>query len=257
MEGIKGKVAIVTGAASGIGKATAKRFAEEGALVAMLDLRKEAIEEAARDLGLEEGAFIALPVDVTKDDQVRSAVGAVVERFGRIDVLCNIAGIGGKVGPVEDQTVSDARTVIEVNLLGTYCMIHHVLPIMKSQNEGVILNTASVDGTACYAYEAPYAMSKAAVIHLTQCLANENGNTIRVNCVSPGWVKTPMMDETADGFGDMDYQNEDDLVDYGPLGRAEEPSEIAGIFAFLASDDARILNGVDIHADGGKYLGKQ
>lgn len=257
MEGIKGKVVVVTGAASGIGKATVKRFSDEGALVAMLDLKQDALEASAEDLGLAEGAYMVQPVDVTVDGQVCSAVSAVVKRFGRIDVLCNIAGIGGRVGPVEDQPVSDARTVIEVNLLGTYCMINRVLPVMKAQGEGVILNTASVDGTACYAYEAPYAMSKAGVIHLTQCLANENGNTIRVNCVSPGWVKTPMMDETADGFGGMDYQNEGDLVDYGPLGRAEEPSEIAGIFAFLASDDAKVLNGMDIHADGGKYLGKQ
>lgn len=257
MKGISGKFVVVTGAASGIGKATAKRFADEGATVALLDLNEEALKASARDLGLAEGSYVVQPVDVTNDDAVRKAVSNVREVFGRIDVLCNIAGIGGEVGAVDDQTVADARKVIEVNLLGTYDMIHHVLPIMKEQGEGVILSTASVDGTACYAYEAPYAMSKAGVIHLTQCLANENGNRIRVNCVSPGWVKTPMMDSTADGFGDMDYKNAGDLIDYGPLGRAEDPSEIAGIFCFLASDDAAILNGINVHADGGKYLGKQ
>lgn len=257
MKGISGKVVVVTGAASGIGKATAGRFADEGALVAMLDLDEASIQNAAADLGLEDGSYFVQPVDVTDDEMVAAAVANVREKFGRIDVLCNIAGIGGKVGAVEDQSVQDARKVIEVNLLGTYDMIHHVLPIMKEQGEGVILNTASVDGTASYSYEAPYAMSKAAVIHLTKSLANENGGKIRVNCVSPGWVKTPMMDATADDFGDMDYKNEGDLIDYGPLGRVQEPSEIAGIFAFLASDDAAILNGIDVHADGGKYLGKQ
>lgn len=257
MKGVSGKVVIVTGAASGIGKATVERFAKEGALVAMLDLDEASIKKAAADLGLQEGGYFVQPVDATDDAMVASAVARVRDKFGRIDVLCNIAGIGGKVGAVEDQTVQDAREVIEVNLLGTYAMIHHVLPIMKEQGEGIILNTASVDGTASYAYEAPYAMSKAAVIHLTKSLGNENGGKIRVNCVSPGWVRTPMMEATADDFGGMEYKNEGDLIDYGPLGRVEEPSEIAGIFAFLASDDAAILNGINVHADGGKYLGKQ
>lgn len=257
MNGIKGKFVIVTGAASGIGKATTKRFVDEGATVAMLDLNEEAIKKSAADLQLPEGSYYIHTVNVTDDEAVAAAIADIKNKFGKIDVLCNIAGIGGTIGAVENQSVAEARKVIEVNLLGTYAMIHHVLPIMKEQGEGVILNTASVDGTACFAYEAPYAMSKAAVIHLTQCLANENGNKIRVNCVSPGWVRTPMMDSSADDFGKMDYKNESDLVDYGPLGRAEEPSELAGIFAFLASDDAFIINGADIHADGGKYLGKQ
>jgi NAD(P)-dependent dehydrogenase (short-subunit alcohol dehydrogenase family) len=257
MTGISGKVVVVTGAASGIGKATVKRFVDEGATVAMLDLKEESLCESAKSLGLPEGSFFLQPVDITNDDQVVTAVANVRAALGRIDVLCNIAGIGGAVGPVEAQSVADARKVIEVNLLGTYDMIHHVLPIMKDQGEGVILNTASVDGTACYAFEAPYAMSKAAVIHLTQCVANENGGKIRVNCVSPGWVKTPMMSSTADGFGAENFRNESDLVDYGPLGRVEDPSEIAAVFCFLASDEAAVLNGADIHADGGKYLGKQ
>lgn len=257
MRGLAGKIVLVTGAASGIGKATAKRFVDEGSRVAMLDLKTEAIEAAAHELGLPEGSYFAQAVDVTNDDAVRAAVEAVKAHFGHIDVLCNIAGVAGKIGPIEDQTVSDARFVLEVNVLGSYNMIHYVLPIMKEQGAGVILNTASVDGTACFAYESAYAMSKAAIIHLTQCIANENGGSIRVNCVSPGWVKTPMMDSSAADFGEMDYQNKSDLVDYGPLGRAEDPSEIAGIFAMLASDDAYILNGINVHADGGKYLGKQ
>lgn len=257
MRGIEGKVVVVTGAASGIGKATAGRFAHEGATVAMLDLSADAVEEAAAELGLSNDAYVAVAVDVTDDESVGTAVASIREHLGRIDVLCNIAGIGGEVGSVEEQDVATARKVVEVNLLGTYDMIHHVLPVMREQGEGVILNTASVDGTACYAFEAPYAMSKAAVIHLTQCLANELGGKLRANCVSPGWVRTPMMDATADSFGDMEYQNEGDLVDLGPLGRVEEPEEIAAVFAFLASDDAVVINGADIHADGGKYLGKQ
>ena len=256
MKGIKGKVVVVTGAASGIGKATAKRFHDEGAVVAMLDLRREAIQAAADELGFEEGTYLVQPVNVTDDAQVEAAVDAVVKAFGRVDVLCNIAGVAGDTLPVEDYPVDKARMVIEVNVLGTYDTIHHVLPVMKRQEGGVILNTASVDATACFAYEAPYAMSKAAVKHLTQCLANEVGHNIRVNCVSPGWVKTPMMD-TVDGFAQLEYRNPADVGDLGPLGRAEEPSEMAAVFCWLASDEACVINGVDIHACGGKYLGKQ
>lgn len=257
MRGVDKKVVIITGAASGIGKATVRRFIDEGASVAMLDLKESAIQRAADELSLPKNRYFIQEVDVTNDQMVAAAVNAVVSHFGRIDILCNIAGIGGKVAAVEDQSVEEARKVIEVNLLGTYAMIHHTLPIMKKQGAGVIINTASVDATASYAYEAPYAMSKAAIIHLTQCLANENGKNIRINCVSPGWVKTPMMESTSSGFEDMEYDNEADLIDYGPLGRAEEPSEIASIFCFLASDEAQVINGIDLHADGGKYLGKK
>ena len=137
-------------------------------------------------------------------------------------------------------------------------MIRNCLPIMQDQGFGVILNLSSGDATAAYTYEVGYSASKAAVKQMTRNIANECGQDGKIRCcsVSPGWVKTPMATASISDFSDQEFENEGEIGDLGPLGRMIEPEEIAGVLAFLASDDAKILNGIDVIADGGKTLGK-
>lgn len=255
---LEGKVAIVTGAASGIGKATTKRFIDEGAKVCMVDLKRDALEASAADLGLPSGTYVMAPANITDEDQVKQAVDTCVNTFGTVQVLCNIAGIGGPGASVVDYTVEEFRRVLDINVVGSYAMIRNVLPIMQDQNEGVILNTSSGDATAAYTYEIGYSASKAAVKQMTRNIANElgAGGAIRCCSVSPGWVLTPMATGSIEDFTGMSFGNEGEVGDLGPIGRMIEPTEIARIFCFLASDDAAILNGIDVIADGGKTLGK-
>ena len=169
---LDGKVAIITGAASGIGKATTKRFVDEGARVCMVDLRREALEASAEELGLPEGSYVIAPADITDESLVQEAVKTCVDAFGAVDVACNIAGMGGSGTSVTDFTVEEFRRVLDLNVIGTFAMIRNVLPIMQAQGGGVILNTSSGDATAAYAYEIGYSASKAAVKQMTRNIAN-------------------------------------------------------------------------------------
>lgn len=254
---LEGKIAIVTGAASGIGKATAKRFVDEGARVCMVDLKADALAASAQDLGLPAGTYVLAAANVADEQQVKAAVDSCVEAFGGVDVLCNIAGIGGPSASVVDFTVEEFRRVLEVNVIGSYAMIRNVLPHME-QRGGVILNTSSGDASAAFTYEIGYAASKAAVKQMTRNIANELGEGGKIRCcsVSPGWVATPMALNSIAEFSDMAFDNDAESGDLGPIGRMIEPSEIAGVFCFLASEEAAILNGIDVVADGGKTLGK-
>lgn len=255
---LDGKVAIVTGAASGIGKQTTKTFVNEGAKVCMVDLKQEALEASAADLGLAEGTYVIAPADVTCEEQVKAAVDTCVDTFGTVHILANVAGIGGPGASVVDYTVEKFRQVLDINVVGSYAMIRNCLPIMQDQGFGVILNLSSGDATAAYTYEVGYSASKAAVKQMTRNIANECGQDGKIRCcsVSPGWVKTPMATASISDFSDQEFENEGEIGDLGPLGRMIEPEEIAGVLAFLASDDAKILNGIDVIADGGKTLGK-
>ena len=150
---LDGKVAIITGAASGIGKATTKRFVGEGARVCMVDLRRETLEASAEELDLPEDSYVIAPADITDESLVQEAVKTCVDAFGAVDVACNIAGMGGSGTSVTDFTVEEFRRVLDINVIGTFAMIRNVLPIMQAQGGGVILNTSSCDATAAYAYE--------------------------------------------------------------------------------------------------------
>lgn len=258
MRRLDGKVAIVTGAASGIGKATTKKFVDEGAKVCMVDLKRESIEASAADLGLPQGSFVVAPADITNEEQVREAIEVCVDTFGTVHILCNIAGRGGSGFSVSEYTVEMFRSVLEVNVVGTFIMIRNVLPIMQAQGEGVILNTSSGDATAAYAFEIGYSASKAAVKQMTRNIANECGGGGRVRCcsVSPGWVRTPMSARAIANLANQDFEDTNEMGDFGPLGRMVEPEEVADLFCFLASDEARTINGIDVMIDGGKTLGK-
>ncbi len=250
------KVVVTTGAAGGIGKAVSKRFYDEGAKVVMLDLRQEWVDAAVVDLGMSPDRVMAVALDVTDEEAVRSLVDLVVARWGRIDVLNNVAGVGGDQGPMEEKPMGEWESVYDINVFGTVRMIKYVLPIMKAQGSGVVTNTSSVSGMFGYAGESAYGSSKWAVRGLTKNIANESGSHgVRVNSVAPGWVNTVIFQKALDDYRAEGYEDPMENVTFGPLGRAAEPSEIAAIFAFLASDDAAIINGSNILCDGGMTLG--
>ena len=251
------QVVITTGAAGGIGKAVAKRFYDEGAKVVMLDIKKEWVDGVIESFGMDPERVMSAGFDITDEEVVKAIVESVMERWGRIDVLNNIAGNGGDQMDMEDKPLGEWTMVYDINVFGTVRMIKYVLPIMKAQKYGVITNTSSISGMFGYAGEAAYGSSKWAVRGLTKNIANENGGKtgVRVNSVAPGWVNTAMFQKALDDYIAQGYEDPMENVTLGPLGRPAEPSEIAAVFAFLASDDAVIINGSNILCDGGMTLG--
>ena len=239
------QVVVLTGASGGIGSAMAKKFTDLGAKVALLDITVDRVQALADKLGLgSDRAFCAATVD------------AIVKHFGRIDVLVNAAGIPGPSARVEDYSFSDAKKVLSVNLFGTFLMMHTVLPVMQAQKHGAILNFGSVSGVVGYPFESAYGASKAAIIHLTKNAASENGgNGVRINAISPGWVKTNMMATILDSYKNVGFDNADENVTLGPMGRPGTPEEIANVAAFICSEEASYANGSNFLVDGGMTLG--
>ena len=243
----EGKVAIVTGAASGIGRATAQRLGNEGARVACLDRSEDAVKEVASVIG---GGSVALACDVSDPEQVRAAVAEVAERLGPPDVCCNIAGIGRYYHSV-DMPFEDWQRIIAVNLTGTWLMCQAVLPHMLDRG-GVIVNTASTSGVQAQPWQAAYGASKGGVIMLTKVLALEYADRkLRVNAVAPGGVETPMINEFANLPEGADFKR---IMRYmSPLGFCK-PEDQASLFAYVASDEAHYMTGAVVLMDGGMTL---
>ena len=244
-----GKVAVITGSASGIGLATACKFASEGAVVVLADLRADALELArAEVLAVVPAATVqTLVFDVTKADLVAAMVATTLDRFGRIDCLINNAGITSDARLVK-MTEEQFDRVIEVNLKGVYRCTRAVAEPMISQGSGVILNASSVVGLYGNFGQTNYAATKAGLIGFTRTWARELGpKGIRVNAVCPGFIRTPILETIPQSAIQK-------MVDKVPLGRLGEPQEIANVYAFLASDEASYLNGAVIEVSGGIQL---
>jgi len=243
MKRLLGKVCIVTGAAQGIGLATARRFLEEGATVALCDIRRESVDaavEALQDLGNVEGHV----VDVTERDQIDSMVEAVRTRHRAIDVLVNNAGI---TLDARLQRMDEDRfdRVIEVNLKGTFNCARAVVDTMVEQGRGVILNASSVVGIYGNFGQTNYAASKFGVIGFVKTWSRELGpKGIRCNAVAPGFIETPILKTIPDKV----LQQMKERV---PLRRLGTPEDVANVYAFLASDDAAYINGAVIEVAGG------
>lgn len=249
MTRLVGRVALVTGAGHGIGLATALRLAREGARVGVVELRREAGEETVAVLraeGLEGEAWAA---DVADEDEVERVVAGAVERFERIDILHSNAGVL-LPGTAVEARLDDWDRTFAVNVRAAFLLARAVIPAMRAQRSGAIVFTGSTAGLMGEARLAAYCASKAALVNLTRQLAADySRDGVRVNCVCPGWIDTGFNAPVLQGVGDEELAG---LIDATvPLGRQGTPEEIAAVVAFLASDDASLVTGHALVADGG------
>lgn len=248
---LEGRAALVTGAASGIGRTIARRFADEGARVAVADLDGDAAAACADDLG---GEAIGLAVDVTDAAAVERAVTAVAERLGRLDTVVNNAGIP-MVGATHELDEDDWDRVLAANLKSVYLVSRAAWPRLRESGGGTITSTASIAGLWGTMGQAGYAAAKAGVVMLTKCMALDGADDrIRVNCVCPGFVATPMLERYLAAQPDPEAARSG-ATGLHPLGRLGEPADVADAFVYLASDDARWVTGTALVVDGGLTSG--
>ncbi|HEX8665329.1 MAG TPA: glucose 1-dehydrogenase [Beijerinckiaceae bacterium] len=248
MRRLEGKVALITGGASGIGLATARRFAEEGAAVVLGDIDRNAAERACAEI---DGASFE-PLDVTSDEDWRRATDAVAERHGRLDVLVNSAGIA-PTGSVEDVSLEDWRRTMAVNLDGTFLGCRHGVRVMKAGGGGSIVNLSSVSGIIGGHNLAAYNAAKGGVRLLTKSVAlhcARKGYGIRCNSVHPGFVDTPMLEDLVRHSRNPE-ETRLKLAASVPLGRNARAEEVAAMIAYLASDEAAFVTGAEFVIDGG------
>ena len=244
---LKGKVSIITGGASGIGKATVLKFAQEGAIVAVCDLNQETIDATVNEVKAAGGEAVGYIVNVTNKSQINDMVADVKARFGRIDVLVNNAGIV-QDAQLTKMTDEQFDLVIDINLRGVYNCAKDVVDTMVAQGGGVILNASSVVGVYGNFGQTNYAATKFGVIGFVKTWAKELGKKgIRANAVCPGFVATPILKAMPEKV----IQAMEDKV---PMKRMAQPEEIANLYAFLASDEASYINGAAIEITGGLTL---
>ena len=244
MSRLPNKISLITGAAQGIGLATALKFASEGAIVIVCDIRQAAIDEAVSQCRALGALAVGHVMDVTQRDQVDAVVGHAKEQFGRIDVLVNNAGIT-QDARLQKMTLEQFDRVIDVNLRGVFHCAQAVTDTMVAQGSGVILNASSVVGIYGNFGQTNYAATKFGVIGFTKTWSRELGpKGIRVNAVAPGFIATPIL-ATIPGNILKDMENR------VPLRRLGRPEEIANVYAFLASDEASYINGAVIEVSGG------
>ena len=250
---LDGKVAVVTGAAGVIGAATTRLLAERGARIVAVDRREKDLKTAIAELPAS-AAALAVAADVTDEDEVAGYVRAAVDTFGTINVFYNNAGVEGEVKPITDYSLAAFRRVIDVNVVGVFLGLKHVLPVMLKQDSGSIINTASIAGLIGSPQLAVYSASKHAVIGLTKSAAWEcTGTGVRVNCVCPGLIESRMLSAILQGRdgGNAPVPN-DKIVERIPARRLGQASEVASIVAFLASDEASYVSGSAYTVDGGR-----
>ena len=242
------KVALVTGAASGIGRATAVAFAAEGARVAILDRTEEALRQTAdaiRELG---GEVLIISGDVSVPEQVESAITRTVTTFGRLDIAFNNAGVENKAAPLAEITLEEWDRILDINLRGTFLCMKYEIGQMLKQGGGVVVNTSSGAGIRGVAGGSSYAASKHAIIGMTKSAALDYAKSnIRVNAILPGDIETPMMDRFTNG----DIQK---AIDLEPVGRLGKPEEIAEAVLWMSSDLGAFITGASISVDGGWSL---
>jgi NAD(P)-dependent dehydrogenase (short-subunit alcohol dehydrogenase family) len=253
---LDGKVAVVTGAAGIIGTAAMRLLAERGARIVAVDRKERELQAAIRDLpGAAEA--LAVPADVSSEDDVADYVRAAVEKFGTIDAFYNNAGIEGDIAPITKYSLETFRRVLDVNVVGVFLGMKHVLPVMLKQNKGSIINTASIAGLIGSPDIAVYTASKHAVIGLTKAAAVEcTGTGVRINCVCPGMIDSRMLSAIIAGRNPGNAPVPDErIVERIPARRLGHAAEVASVVAFLASDEASYVSGSAYTVDGGRTAG--
>jgi NAD(P)-dependent dehydrogenase (short-subunit alcohol dehydrogenase family) len=247
---LDGKAAIVTGAGSGIGRASALLFAQEGAQVLAVDRDEAGLQQTVKEITDSGRQAFARVADAGLEADVQAYVDEALRCFGKLDVLYANAGISGGLVPLFEQSVEHWQEILRINLIGPFLAIKHAAPHMIAQNKGSIVLTASVAGLRANAGGNPYSASKAGVISLAQTTANSLlGTGVRVNAVCPGLIETGMTKPIFDMARDRGTENK--IGQLNPLGRHGVPREIAAMALFLASDDASYVNGQAFAVDGG------
>ncbi|MDP9313409.1 MAG: SDR family oxidoreductase [Chloroflexota bacterium] len=255
---LEGKVAFITGAASGIGEGTARRFANEGAKLVLVDMQREAGEQLQQEIEKQGGEAIFAERDVSSPDDVRSAFEATINRFGKLDIVFANAGINGVWAPVEELQPEEWDKTLNINLKGTYLTVHFAVPHLKRNGEGSIIITSSVNGTRTFSNPgaSAYSSSKAAQVAFMKMIALELGrHRIRCNAICPGAIETNIQQRTeqrnTEKIGiEIELPEGSPAVDQGK----GDPVEVADTCLFLASDLSRHVSGVEIFVDGGASL---
>jgi NAD(P)-dependent dehydrogenase (short-subunit alcohol dehydrogenase family) len=248
MPDMTGKVAIVTGASSGIGRATARCFAERGALVFASDVDRNGGEETVAVIRAAGGRATFFACDISDAEQVAAMVNGAVSEFGRLDYACNNAGIEGSQALTHECTEENWARVIDTNLRGSWLCMKQEIPCLLRAGGGAIVNVSSIAGLIGFANIAPYTASKHGINGLTKCAAIEYARqNIRVNAVCPGAIQTPMIDRFAGASGPA----REGLIEHHPMGRMGRPEEIAQCIVWLCSNDASFITGQTLAADGG------
>ncbi len=249
MAELEGKVAVITGGASGIGEATVRLFVKEGARVVIADMQRERGEALAGELGAN-ATFVAC--EVRQEEQVKAAVDTAVGCWGRLDCIFNNAGFGGALGPIEDIPADEFDMTFDVLVKGVFLGMKHAIPALRMQGGGSIIIAGVVAGRGPIVYSA----AKAAVSHLTKAAAMQLGpESIRVNCICPGAIATPLSANTVGRPDSLIEERLSDYADLQPIPRAGVPDDIAQMALFLASDRSTFVTGQAIVVDGGGATG--
>ena len=250
---LENKVAYITGAGRGIGRAIAYKMAHEGAMVVLADIDFVSAQSVAEELLNDGCQTLAIQTDITREGEVQASVKRVVDQFGRVDILVNNAG---KNFYYDATTMSEAEwdNAMNVDVKGAWLCCKHVLPLMKTVKSGSIINISSVHARITAPNYFPYAAAKSALVGLTRSLALDYAPyNIRVNAICPGWVRTALVQEWFDQQADP-KATEDRVLSFQPLKRIGTPGEIANFVAFVASDEASFITGAELVVDGGMSI---
>ena len=243
---LDGRVALITGGAGGIGLATARRFGESGAQLVLADLREDAVENAARALRAQGYRAHALCADVSQPTDVATLVNRALDEFGRIDILVNNAGIMGRVAPLWELKDEDWNEVLRIDLTSVFLITRAVVPHMRARKSGSIVSVASIAGKEGTPQLIPYSVAKAGIIAFTKALGKEViAEGIRVNCVAPGVVETPLLDQLPREATQL-------MLSKSPMGRFGTADEVAAVVHFVASDEASFITSQCFDVSGGR-----